>query len=186
MRNYLKNLIVPYKHIKREPYQFSVWLIGIILFGLAGLWFQMISECFGNENFFLTFKNFLRVGSMSTFCIAILADGLATALVAVGAGVSVTSAGIRGVYTIIAIGLVMLNAIILNYVSRLDSISFNFITVQTVITVITIMLASGLYNLRTSDWEKSVEDVTRKQDKQISELQRDAERRIRDDEGVIL
>lgn len=186
MRNHLKSLLIPYKHIQTQPYQFSVWLIVIIVFGLAGLWFPVMTEYFEKEKIFRPLHDFVRAGSMASFCIAILADGLAAALVAVGVGVSIPTAGIRGVYATIAIILVMLNVWVLNYVSRVDHVSSNYITLQIVITIVAIMLASGLYNLRTPDWEKSVEDATREQDEEISKLQRDAEIKKKDDEGVQL
>lgn len=71
MRKYLKNLLIPFKHIQMQPYQFSVWLFVIIIFGLAGLWFPLITECFENENFYNALHDFVKAGSMASFCIAI-------------------------------------------------------------------------------------------------------------------
>jgi len=107
MYNYFKKLIIPYGQVKNRPYQFTVWLFVIIVFGLAGLWIPILYQNSVTNTVGDILHDFIKAGSMSSFCIAILADGLAAVLVIVGGGATFTTAGIRGIYIIVAISVIL-------------------------------------------------------------------------------
>jgi hypothetical protein len=115
----------------------------------------------------------------------ILADGLATTLVAVNAGRNITAAGIRGLMGVFALILAFVSVAVL-VVPNNGQISSGFIFFQFILALLAILSASYLYCFRSSDWEKSVGDVKQEQEEEIENLAKTATSKTSDDTGVRL
>lgn len=73
-------LYEPLKAIKDQPWHFAVWWLVANVLGLAGIWLPLLILYFSKGPVCLTFQNIIRTGSLATFCVVILADGIASNL----------------------------------------------------------------------------------------------------------
>lgn len=175
----------PLDLIKQQPLQFTVWWIVAMLLGLAGFWLPLLLRYARDGSHSQFFDCYIRGGNLASFSIVILADGLATTLVAVNAGRNFTAAGIRGLVGVFALILMMLNVAVLVY-SDQGQVSFGFVIFQSTLTILAILSASYLYCFRSSEWEKSVGDIQKQEDKEVEHLAKVAASKTADDTGVRL
>lgn len=185
MKKIFSNLSLPLELIRKEPLQFSVWWIVAIVLGLSGFWLPLLLHSVSDGNVCLFYQEYLKSKSFASFSIVILADGLATTLVAVNAGRNITAAGIRGIVGIMALLLTIINVGILFSTTTSETTS-GFQTFQIIITIIAVFTASYLYCFRSSEWEKSVGDIKKEEDKEVEDLGRSAKRINTDNTGVRL
>lgn len=185
MKKVFNTLALPLELIRKEPLQFSVWWIVAIILGLSGFWLPLLLRSVSNGNWFTFYEGYLKAGNFASFSIVILADGIATTLVAVNAGRNIIAAGIRGLMGVFALILALINVGILVSTSN-GELSTAFIVFQFIVTLITIFVASYLYCFRSSEWEKSVGDVKKEEDKEVENLGKSANKMNADDSGVKL
>jgi hypothetical protein len=185
MRKFFSNFSEPLNLIREQPLQFTVWWIVAIFFGLAGFWLPLLLEFVkaGSPN--QVFQNYIKSGNLASFSIVILADGLATTLVAVNAGRNVTAAGIRGLIGVAALILFIINVGVLS-ATHIENISWSFVAFQFIIASLAILSASYLYCFRSSEWEKSVGDVKQQEDEEVDKLSQTAASQSADETGVKL
>lgn len=185
MRKFFSYLSEPLQLIREQPYQFTVWWIVAIFFGLAAFWLPLLLEVVKHGAPSQVFQNYIKSGNLASFCIVILADGLATTLVAVNAGRNVTAAGIRGLLGVAALILFVTNVGLL-LVTQSDIVPNSFIVFEFIITALAVLAASYLYCFRSSEWEKSVGDVKRQEDEEVERLSQAATSQSGDGTGVRL
>jgi hypothetical protein len=185
MNKVLNSLALPLELIQREPLQFTVWWIVAIILGLSGFWLPLLLHSVLDGSWYMYFEGYLKAGSLASFSIVVLADGIATTLVAVNAGRNLVAAGIRGLIGVFALLLTLINVAIL-VVPTNGKLSAGFVIFQFIITVITIITASYLYCFRSSEWEKSAGDVKKEEDREVDNLGKSANLRTADDTGVKL
>ncbi|MEW5804996.1 MAG: hypothetical protein AB1847_23160 [bacterium] len=186
MKKFFANVSEPLDLIKQQPLQFTVWWFVAIVFGLAGFWLPLLVEALKESGSpWQVFQNNLKGGNLASFSVVILADGLATVFVAVNAGRNITAAGIRALFSVVALLLFVTNVVVLG-ISHSSDVPTKFIVFQFIITGLAIILASYLYCFRSTDWEKSVGEVRVTQDKEVEKLAKDATAISKDDKGVKL
>lgn len=189
MKTFVEHLREPLVTIKHEPYQFYTWLFVIFVFGLAGVWMPYIYQWLKDQNGNVILLNHIRNGSLASFGVVILADGLASTMIAVNAGLTKATAGIRGLIGAIAVLLIMINVSTLIQSDPLSvTMTGYYILFQLSILLLTTVIAIYLYCFKTNTWEKSAEDMYREEDKQVNEIKfkSSADQLISDDNGVKL
>jgi hypothetical protein len=185
MRKFVSNLLEPIGLIRQQPLQFTVWWIVAIVFGLAGFWLPLLIECVKEGAPSQVFNIYVKSGNLASFNVVILADGLATTLVAVNAGRNLTAAGIRGLFGVVALILFIINIAILREL-HVENVPTSFIVFQFIIVALAILSASYLYCFRSSDWEKSVGEVKKQEDEEVKKLSNAAASQSADETGVKL
>ena len=187
MRAILLQLSDPIRSIKEQPYQFAVWWLVANVLGLAGIWLPLLILFYSKKPVFVTFQSMVNAGSLASFCVVVLAEGIASNLMARKKGSSKTAIGIRGLFSIIALIFVLIpvGVMIAQHVSADGSnVSISF---QICLTTLAILLSSYLYCFRFPAWgEKDVDYIRDKEDKDIKELTEQAESQKVDDSGVKL
>ena len=187
MKAVLIQLYDPIRSIKSQPYQFIVWWLVANVLGLAGIWLPLIILYFSERPVYVAFQNIVNAGSLASFCVVILAEGVASNLVARKTGSSVTAVGIRALFSIIAftLALIPVGVLIAQHVSTDGpNVSISF---QVSFTVLIILLASYLYCFRFPAWgERDVDYIRNKEDKDVRDLAEKAESQKMDDAGVKL
>ena len=83
MKTLFKHLAEPLIIIKEQPYQFTVWWIVAMVFGLAGFWLPILGAVIYDEYNHQVLLNLVQAGSLAAFSVVILADGIASMFVAV-------------------------------------------------------------------------------------------------------
>ena len=185
MREFLKKLGEPFASIKANPLQFAVWWIVANVVGLAGFWLPLGVQWYRGGAASLTIVDLVASGSLATFSIVILADGIATSLATVG-GLNPTAAGIRGLAGALALLVVVIQGVILSAGMSLTSEDHPHIWVSIGLTLSAIILASYLYCFRSSEWEKSVEQIKEQEDKEVGDLGASAAEKTDDGAGAQL
>jgi hypothetical protein len=184
MKKVVNYFASPLELIRQEPLQFSVWWIVAIILRLSGFWLPILLHWIIDDTWYKYFEVYLTTGHLASFSIVILADGIATTLVAVNAGRNVTAAGIRGLIGVFALILAFINVAIL--VCPITKLSNGFIYFQVVITLFAIFMSSYLYCFKSSEWEKSVGDIKKEEDKEVENLGKSAKSITADNAGVKL
>lgn len=186
MIKHLKLLLEPFNSIKDQPYHFIVWLLVAIVLGSSGLWLPPLLVYFKNGDAVSVIKNYIYAGGLSTLSIVILADGIASNLVTVKAGSNILAAGIRGIAGSLALVLVLIQVgVLIIETTTINAVHIS-LTFHLVITFLAIVISSYLYCFKFPSWEKGVDTVREKEDKEVNELAKSAEAKTADEEGVKL
>lgn len=187
MKAVLVQLYDPIRSIRNQPYQFVVWWLVANVVGLAGIWLPLVILYFSERPVYAAFQNIVNAGSLASFSVVILAEGVASNLVARKTGSSITAVGIRALFSIIAftLALIPVGVLIAQHVSSDGAnVSIRF---QVSFTVLIILLASYLYCFRFPAWgEQDVDYIRNKEDKDVRELAEEAESKKTDAAGVKL
>lgn len=185
MKTFFVKLWEPFATIKQEPYQFIVWLFVVLIFGLAGVWLPSFFDYINDKDGMSSLLNHIRVGSIATFGVVILADGLAAMLTTVNVGLTKITAGIRGLIGTFAILLFMLNVaiFIIPYPSS-KQVTTQYIAFQLSILFFTVLVAIYLYCFKSNVWEKSAETLVKNEDRQVEDMEKAADSVTADDKGV--
>ncbi|MCK4860047.1 MAG: hypothetical protein KAS87_05770 [Candidatus Omnitrophica bacterium] len=185
MRYILKQLSEPLASIKQRPYHFAVWWLVANMLGLAGFWLPILLVYISGREISNVFINLMKAGSLASFSVIILADGIAALFATVGTGTNIKAAGIKGLFGIVALLLVLISVgiLVIIHIEGPNDISLGF---QIFLTILAILIASYLYCFRFPDWEKSVDDAKKKEDKEVDALGKKAQVQLADDHGVKL
>lgn len=177
----------PLKYIKDQQLQFVVWIMVVVLFGLAGIWMPALFTYLQNGDASRVVINHFVAGSFASFCVVILADGLATTMTAIRSGINITSAGMRGFVGIFSVLLIVVNVGILSSsdVSK-TSMTSAYIVFQASILMLSVVAAIYLYCFRSSDWEKDVDEIVNEENERIKRIKTGAISDTSDSSGVKL
>jgi len=186
MNTLRRHLQVPLNVIKEQPYQFVVWWIVANIFGLAGLFLPLLFNLSRNKSSYEIWVSSLRNGTFYSFGIVILAEGIAAAAVAVKSGTNIVAAGLRGLVSVLAFGLALLQVAFLGMQSVVADGSAPSGRFTVTLTVLTILCASYLYCFRFKSWERGVREVQKREDREVEKLKKSAAKEDKDDEGVKL
>lgn len=180
-------LYEPLKSIREQAGQFLIWWLVAIVVGLAGIWLPLLILHFSSGGVYITFQSILKAGSLASFCVVILAEGIASNLVARKTGSSETALGIRGVFSILAIILLLIvvSVMMTQHVGgEKQSVSVGF---QVVLAMAAILMASYMYCFRFPAWgEKGVDAHREEENHEVQELEEKAEVQRFDEAGVRL
>jgi hypothetical protein len=187
MKELWKQLTEPLSSIREQPYHFTVWWLVANVFGLSGFWLPilLLSQRGGATD--TAFQHLMNAGSLASFSVVLLADGVAATLVVVGGGSNLNAAGIRGLAGFFALLVAVIQVGVLVVESTMTpNVTHTSYTFQFVITGIAVFLASYLYCFRSPSWEIGVNKVKEEEDRQVTELGKEAESRSADETGVKL
>jgi hypothetical protein len=181
-----KSLYEPIKSIKDRPFHFVTWWLVANVIGLAGFWLPLlVLYCTGKPSD-LIFERLIQAGTLASFSIVILADGIATSLVTFGAGSNVTALGIRAVITILAIIIAIIQVAFIAAEHTQTGGVHVFISFHLVFTGLAILCATYLYCFRFPSWEKGLAEMSREEDQEVNNLAKEAESKSADAKGVKL
>lgn len=183
----MRQLTEPLSLISDRPWDFIVWWVVAIGFGTAGFWLPLLLLAqTGGGAATGVFMSSVDAGTLASFSIVLLADGIAAALIVVGGGSNITAAGMRAFVGILAflLGVVQVGVLVLAHGS--EGAPHTSVRFQLAMTVLAILLASYLYCFRSQSWEKDVADVKEKEDKEVEGLSASAEEKSTDEGGAKL
>ncbi len=186
MRRFWKQLCEPLNSIKEQPYQFAVWWVVANIFGLAGFLLPILLSWSRNKVTYEVYLASVRAGSLASFSVVLLAEGIAGALVARGAGTNLVAAGLRGLVSVLALLVAMIQVGFLVVQSVITDASMPSPAFQVFVTLVAILFASYLYCFRFASWEKGVEVVREAEDQAVQDLAKSAQQVTADDDGVKL
>jgi Ca2+/Na+ antiporter len=138
--------------------------------------------------------NLVNSGGLAVFSVILLADGVAAAIVAEKniaekkpAGTSQTATGIRGMISIFAIVLVVIQVAVIGNVQSPPIQSYFTYNFEVTVTWMATILACYLYCFRSEKWEQLVEDAAlavAKENEEVEDLGKDASTRYSDGGGT--
>jgi hypothetical protein len=182
----MQQLTQPFSSVSKQPWPFCVWWLVAIVVGSAGFWLPILLVWQGGGAADETLRLLVYAGTLASFTIVLLADGVASLLGVVGAGSNIAAAGMRGLAGGVAILLVLVEVGILGFTHAGGSSSHTSVGFQLFLAVLAITLASYLYCFRFPAWEPDVDDVKEKEDKEVKGLSASARRKASDEEGTKL
>lgn len=193
-RQYMRPVAAPFSYIEEKPFHFLTWALVAIVLGLSGVWLPtLLSACRGSSMCDFLF-NSVNGGSLAAFSVVLLADGIATAIVADRAiserssnKSRPTATGIRGMITIVAIILVVVQVGVMGIVQPVLHPSYFTYNFEILATWGAIILACYLYCFRSEKWEQVIEDAAAavaKENEEISDLSEEASSRQTDGGGI--
>jgi len=183
MKEFTDDFQKPFTSIKKRPRQFTAWFIIAIVLGSAGFWLPLFLVWYRGVPVDPIFVQLIEAGTLASFSIVILADGVATTMSVVG-GSNVTAAGIRGQAGACALILLILQAVVLcSGLSPHEGDHPKYV-LQELFAFLAILLAAYLYCFRYSDWEKSCADVKEKEEEEVDKMKVAAENKKTDGSGV--
>ena len=133
-----------------------------------------------------TFHTLVHAGTLASFSVVLLADGIAAALIVVGGGSNITAAGMRALVGCVAFLLVLVQVSVLVFAHSGGSASHASVGFHLIFTELAIILASYLYCFRSPSWEKDVAEVKEKEDKEVKGLSASAQGQDTDEGGTKL
>jgi len=86
MSAFLRSIKEPLELIRSEPYHFLAWWTVAIVLGMVGFWLPILLTFASGGATHKVFENLVNYGGLASFGVVILADGIATTIVAVRAG----------------------------------------------------------------------------------------------------
>jgi hypothetical protein len=143
--------------------------------GLTGFWLPVFLSWARSETAGALFRQLLYAGTLASFCIAVLAEGLAGLLLAEKSGSTTTAAGIRGIVGAWVIGLiiVLVGTMGVETSTTVASPSHVTVWVHLLLGILAVSTGAYLYCFRSSPWEervKSVEEAKAEEDRQVNKL----------------
>jgi len=186
MKSLVRHLLEPIKSIKDQPFHFAAWWLVANVIGLAGFWLPLLILHGRGKPSYLVFERLVHAGTLASFSIVILADGIAATLFTLGAGSNITALGIRALITIIAIIITIIQVGFVAVECTMTESSHLFVSFHILFAGLAIFCATYLYCFRFPSWEKGVAELNQEQDQQIRDLVKGAESISADDKGVRL
>jgi Na+/melibiose symporter-like transporter len=176
----------PLRSVTDRPWQFIVWWLVAIVVGSAGFWLPILLVWYDGGPTSDKFALLIYAGTLASFSVVLLSEGLAATLIVVDAGTNDTAAGMRAFFGSIAVLLVLTHVGFLAHTQSNTRPSGTSIAVQLAATALAIALASYLYCFRYPSWEKGVEEVVEEEEAEVKGLSASAEKKSTDDGGTKL
>ncbi|WP_143185868.1 hypothetical protein [Algoriphagus halophilus] len=171
MKNIYNQFILPFVTISEDRWKFISWLILLVTFGLLGIWMPLIDNLFVNECRKIPFNNIILSGSLSTFSIVILVEGLSNLFNVKPKGKSKLSKGLKSITFGFTILIFTINVYLYGKSLDINSIDTPKLLVYSIILfgVISIGLATYLFCFRETNWELSADEYVNRQNSEIEE-----------------
>jgi hypothetical protein len=186
MRRLWRQVCGPLNAIWEQPYQFAVWWVVANIFGVAGFLLPIFLTWARSKDAHEAYLASLKGGSLASFCVVLLAEGIAAALVAQGAGTNLVAAGLRGLASVLALLVAFIQMAFLVAESVITDGSAISPVPQIATAVLAVLLASYLYCFRFTSWEKGVEEVWKADNKAVENITESAKSVVSDKHGVEL
>lgn len=186
MSRFVEHLRLPLRSITTKPYQFTVWLFVTVFFGLAGFWLPLVLVAVNQESISPVLTSLVRSGALASFCVVILAEGIAGVLVTVGGGGNDAAAGLRALaggfgimFVLVGVGLLVRGQLTPGQGHQSSLFHYAFTTVS-------IVIACYLYCFRNTEWEPSADTFTANDEQEAARLGNSALAQSQDDSGTKL
>jgi len=186
MNTLAKCFTEPLNSITERPIQFAVWWLVAMGLGLAGFWLPLLLCWARSKQTHELFSALVGAGTLASFSVVILTDGLAGVYATRNAGTNPTAVDIRAFISVIALFLLVVQGAVLAAQSVILDNSKPSPAFQVGVTSLSIVLASYLYCFRFPGWEKGVEEEAARENKDVEDLTESAKGVTRDDRGVML
>jgi Ca2+/Na+ antiporter len=194
VRRYLRPVAAPLSYIEEKPYHFATWALVAVILGLSGVWLPTLLAAVRGTSMCDFLFNSVNGGALAAFSVVLLADGIATAIVA-DKNISEkqpdasrpTATGIRGMITVAAIILVVVQVGVMGIVQPMLHASYFTYDFEILVTWAAIILACYLYCFRSEKWEQVIEDAAAtvaKENEEVSDLSDEASARQSDGGGT--
>jgi hypothetical protein len=186
MGKFRQQLSQPLSSVSDRPWHFSVWCFVAVILGSAGFWLPILFVWLDGGAVKEKLAILVYAGTLASFSVVLLADGIAATLTAVGAGSNNTAAGMRGFFGCVALLIAFIHMGGLTFAHSTSKVSPAWVIFQLAITVAAIVLASYLYCFRFPYWERDVAEVKEEEEKEVNNLSASAQAKAADDAGVKL
>jgi hypothetical protein len=165
-RRYLKPVVAPLSYIEEKPFHFVTWGFVALVLGLSGVWLPTLLSPIRGKSMCDFLLNSVNAGGLAAFSVVLLADGIATAIVA-EKNISEknnnqprpTATGVRGMISISAIILVVIQVGVMGVVPPVSVAPYFTFYFEVIVTAAAIILACFLYCFRSDNWEQLIEDA---------------------------
>lgn len=158
-----------FKTIKDDPTKFILWFLTSVILSLSSFWIPILIGQIIEQNFYC---KLMANNPFIVFSIVFLSNSILFSINHIGAGSNKFAVAIRGITLVITIMyLVLLSTII--PLKLVHDISLGYGT-QFILLGITIFLGIYVYGFRESTWEKSVDDVSKRQEATITDISQKA------------
>src|SRR5580700_5691243 len=181
-----QQLTEPLSSVSDRPFHFVAWCVAAICLGSAGFWLPILLLWGGGGSAYETFTVLVYAGSLASFSVVLLSDGVAATLVAVGTGSNIAAAGMRGLIGCIAFLLALVHVGVLSVAHGASGESRISVGLQVFLTALAVILAAYLYCFRFPSWEKDVAEVVKNEYNEVKDLGKSAEKKHTDDGGARL
>ena len=187
VRRFADQVALPLKSITTKPYQFTVWLFVTVFFGLAGFWLPLLLVAVHqDQSISPVLVRLIGSGALASFCVVILAEGIAGVLVTVGGGGNDAAAGLRALagglaimFILVGVGLLVRGQ--LTPTPGQPASSFHY-----VFTTSSIILACYLYCFRNTEWEPGADAFKNDDEQDTATLASSAVAQSQDESGTKL
>jgi hypothetical protein len=186
MRKTIKQFAGPLSSISDRPVHFCVWWSVVICLGLAGFWLPILLAKTGGGDARAVFQTLVYAGTLASFSVVLLADGIASILIVVGAGSNIKAAGMRALVGCAALVLAVIQVGVLVFAHSGEGTQHTSVSAQLLFTGLTVVVATYLYCFRFPSWEHDVAEVKEKEDKEVNKLSQSAEEQHTDEGGTTL
>ncbi len=168
-----KPIGVPLEYINERPYHFLTWAVVAIVLGLSGVWLPTLLAYVRGKDAQDVLMNCINGGGLAAFSVVLLADGIASAMVAekVDTSSSPTATGVRGLISSLAILVVIVQVGVMGIVQAVTDSAYPSYEFQVCVTAIAIVLACYLYCFRSDKWPALVETAAAMPAKEATEVQ---------------
>jgi hypothetical protein len=179
--DFLKPLIA----ISKGKIQYSIWAISAFVLGLSGFWLPILISSISNIQSLRLANRLLNAGILASFCVVIIADGVAGLFTYVTSKPRVL--GLKGLVGMMALVIVIIQIPIFAIERDFNEVNPAFIFFQIIIALFSIAIATYLYCFRYPElWEGDVSEIPEKEIKDIDQLSTTAEKTDTDGTGVKL
>ena len=164
-----KLMFVHFKTIKKDPLTFILWCSTSIVLSLASFWIPgLIGQCIGKD----LLTPLLQNNPFLVYSVTFLSNAILTSISIVGSNTNKRATTFRAIIIIFVFMFVLLlSALIpIRYLGNYSISSKN----QVILLIITIGIGIYVYGFRDSEWENSVDDVRKKEDKSVAAITQQA------------
>lgn len=166
-----------FKTISDNPLKFILWILTSFLLSLSSFWIPVIIDCIIGQNHY---SKIMGNNPFVTFSIVFLCNSIFLSINQVGAAANDFAMGMRGISLVLTFIYIILLAAITPLKIFFNITLENF--TQYILLVITFLIGVFIYGFREKDWEQSVDDVRKKQEKEVIDIAKKAEKITTDNE----
>jgi hypothetical protein len=183
-----KPIGVPLEYINEKPFHFLTWAVVAIVLGLSGVWLPTLLAYVRGKNAIDVLMNCVNGGGLAAFSVVLLADGIASAMVAdkVDTSSSRTATGVRGFISSLAILVVVVQVGVMGIVQAVTDSAYPSYNFQVIVTAIAIFLACYLYCFRSDKWPELIEfaaEAAKKEAVEVKDISETAATITKDKDG---
>ena len=176
---FLKGFSEPLQEIGDNPYYFMAWFFVAVIIGAVGIWVPLLITALDGPIPF-NWRSAVLPGNLASFNTVLLSECLAAAFLAVKAGISKKTAGIRAIIAAFGTLLIIVNTML---VARANPTTTYF---HVLLTMFVVAIASYMYCLRSPSWEESADKIPERENAELGALAVKVKTTVTDGSGTII